>query len=203
MFTENIGYILQIITIAITLGLGLINSHQTKKLQHGQNIISVTTNYRMKRCEQLKECGQILLSNTTPALLSLNKNNSDMLKEAYKAAETMSMIMHRYFVYDRELIELASDIAELAILFDSNSDDKSIYLKLEYKRKTFRIKCDIYTTADWSRIKSETEGVNSSASDWEKYYLKIADSFKDELDRIKTDYEKSLSLLTVTSNDRL
>ncbi len=193
MFTENIGYVLQIVTIAITLGLGLINTYQTKKIQHGQNIISVTTNYRMKRCEQLKEFGQILLSNTAPTLLSFNDNNCKMLKDAYMAAESISMIMHRYFYYDKELIDLAADIAELAVLLNDNPDNKYAYLTLEYKRKLFRIKCDIYTATDWNRIKSETEGVNSSAEDWYMYYNTISQSFTDELARIKIDYDESLS----------
>lgn len=33
----TLSYVLQIVTIAITLGLGLIAAYQNKKLQHGQN----------------------------------------------------------------------------------------------------------------------------------------------------------------------
>lgn len=36
MFSEYFGYILQGITILITLSLGLVTSYQTKKLQHGK-----------------------------------------------------------------------------------------------------------------------------------------------------------------------
>ncbi len=195
MFVENIGYILQIVTIAITLGLGLINSYQNKKLQHGKNIISVTTNYRMKRCEQLKECGQTLLSNTAPELFSLNENNGTMLKEAYSAAEQISMILHRHFEWDKELIELAATVSECAFLFHNNPNDPKVRLDLEYNRDIFRIKCDIYTTVDWNRIKSETKGVNSSSIDWEKYYQKILTSFTGELNQIKADYDKAISIL--------
>lgn len=189
MFSEYFGYILQGITILITLSLGLVTSYQTKKLQHGKNIISVTTNYRMKRCEQLKECGQKLMANSAPELLDLNYRNSEMLYEAYTAAETISMILHRHFNYDKELIDLSAEIVKLAILYNKHNDNRA-YNELEYKRRIFRIKCDIYTTADWNRIKSETEGKNTSSQSWYDYYEKIAESFKDEILLIENEYKK-------------
>ena len=193
MIKENIGYILQIATLTLTLMLGLFNAYQNKKLQRGQNIISVTTNYRMKRCEQLKECGQKLMTNTEPELLKLNAEKSTMLCEAYTASETISMIMHRHFPCDRELIDMAAEIVALATRYSKDFSDIKAFHELEYKRKLFRIKCDIYTTADWNRIKSETDGVNSSAIDWTSYYKKIEKSFSDELNEIKNEFEKLMT----------
>ena len=190
-----LGYILQGVTIAITLALGLFNNFQTKKLQHGQNILSVTTNYRMKRSEQLKECGQKLVANTSPSLLSLGSNNDDLLIEACEACETISMILHRHFVYDKELIDIAFDIYELAVVYKSDLNNQKLQLDLEFKRNIFRLKCDIYTAAEWNRIKSETKGINSSADEWLEYYKSIEAAFIDEFDEIKRKYEQEISLL--------
>lgn len=185
-----LSYILQIITISITLGLGLFSAYQTKKIQHGQNIVSVTTNYRMRRCEQLKECGQILLSNSVPELLDLQAENHDMLKNAYTASETIGMIMHRHFAADKELIDLAGKIVEKAFLYNETKTDKTrLRAELTYKRKLFRIKCDIYTTADWNRIKSETQGVNTTSQSWLDYYAKLKDSFQKDIEEIETEYK--------------
>ena len=192
----NIGYyILQYATIIITLVLGFVNYYQNQKIQKGQNIISVTTNYRMKRCEQLKECGHKLISNSSVVLLKMNKDNYNLLYNINDASDNISLIMHRYFEYDRELIELAADIASLASLFSDDLGNKKLELELEYKRRVFVIKCDIYTTADWNRIKSETDGKNSSADDWYMYYKKFEVSYLDEINKLKFDYENAISKL--------
>ena len=191
MTGQHISYILQIITIAITLGLGLFSAYQTKKIQHGQNIISVTTNYRMKRSEQLKEYGQVLMSNTVPELFDLGTDMSQMLQAAYTAAESISMILHRHFDADKELIELASGIADLAFQY-CRKGDPVVRAELTYQRKVFRIKCDMYTTADWNRIKSETKGKNTTSESWIEYHAKLEDSFREEIDQAKREYEETV-----------
>lgn len=191
MTGQQISYILQIITIAITLGLGLFSAYQTRKIQHGQNIISVTTNYRMKRSEQLKEYGQLLMSNTVPELFDLGADTSQLLQAAYSAAESISMILHRHFDADKELIELAAGIADLAFRYCSKADPM-VRAELTYRRKLFRVKCDMYTTADWNRIKSETKGKNTTAESWIEYHTKLEDSFQEEMDQAKREYEETV-----------
>ena len=193
MFTESTGYILQIITIVCTVGLGLFSAYQTTRIQHGQNIISVTTSYRMKRSEQLKESGQMLLSNTVPELYSMKENVPAMLQSAYTAADTIAMILHRHFEVDKELIELAADIAGLAFRYSQlTAEDRNLYAELIYKRKLFGIKCDIYTTADWNRIKTETKGINTTSQSWLEYYDTLQRSFRDDLDEIEKEYENAV-----------
>ncbi len=192
MTGQYISYILQIITIAITLGLGLFSAYQTRKIQHGQNIISVTTNYRMKRSEQLKEYGQILMSNTVPELFDLAADAPKMLQAACTAAESISMILHRHFDADRELIELAASVADLAFRYCRKADPAA-YAELTYQRKVFRIKCDMYTTADWNRIKSETTGKNTTSESWIAYHTKLESAFREELDQAKKEFEEAVS----------
>ena len=191
MTGQQISYILQIITIAITLGLGLFSAYQTRKIQHGQNIISVTTNYRMKRSEQLKEYGQVLMSNTVPELFDFGTDTSKMLQAAYSAAESISIILHRHFDADKELIELAAGIADLAFQY-CRKKDLLVRAELTYQRKVFRIKCDMYTTADWNRIKSETTGKNTTSESWIEYHTKLEDLFRQELDQAKREYEETV-----------
>lgn len=191
MTGQYISYILQIITIAITLGLGLFSAYQTRKIQHGQNIISVTTNYRMKRSEQLKEYGQILMSNTVPDLFDLGADATKMLQAACMAAESISMILHRHFDADRELIELSASVADLAFRYCRKADPAA-RAELTYQRKVFRIKCDMYTTADWNRIKSETKGKNTSSESWIAYHTKLESSFQEELDQLQKEYEEAI-----------
>ena len=190
MLENSLGYILQIATISITLTLGLISVYQTRKIQRGQNIISVTTNYRLKRTEQLREFSRCLMSNTNPLLMKLDADNIKMLQKASDASEAISTILHRYFDADRELIELADNIVQLAVTYNNSNNDERIYYELVYKRDLFKIKCDIYTTADWNRIKSETKGTNTSWESWVEYYTEIDKGFTDEINEIKRKYEE-------------
>ena len=191
MLENSLGYILQVATIFITLTLGLISVYQTRKIQRGQNIISITTNYRLKRTEQLREFSRCLLANTNPFLMKLDNDSIKMLQKANDSSEAISTILHRYFDADRELIELADNIVQLAFTYNSNNNEKICY-ELIYKRDLFRIKCDIYTTADWNRIKSETEGVNTSSESWIKYYMEVEKGFEEKMNEIKRKYEESV-----------
>jgi len=198
---NNLSYILQIITILITLILGLISVYQTRKLQYGQNIISVTTNKRLKRTEQIREFAQCLMTNTNPTLLNLDIDNKKMIFEANNASEGISTILHRYFEADRELIELADDIVQLAYTYNnSNRNTDKIYCELIYKRQLFKIKCDIYASSEWSRIKSETKGVNTSAKSWIEYYSEISKGFENEINKIKSEYEASIQNISKENN---
>ncbi len=179
--------ILQIATIAITLLLGLISYYQTKKIQHGQNIIAVTTKYRSERSEQLKEAGTVLLSNTSPRLLEMSEDAVSMLKEATCAAEKIGMILHRNFGADRDLIELSSEILQTATAYVNGRNEDTLR-RLLYLQETFRLHCDLYACADWNRIKQETKGENTSSQSWIDYYAKLEEDFASEFEDIKQKY---------------
>lgn len=178
---------LQIATITITLLLGLISYYQTKKIQHGQNIISVTTKYRSERSEQLKEAGAALLSNTSPRLLEMSKDAVSLLKEATCASEKIGMILHRNFKADKDLIELADEILQTATAY-ANERREDTLRRLLYLQEIFRLKCDLYAGADWNRIKQETKGENTSSQSWIDYYADLEKSFAPEFERIKEKY---------------
>jgi hypothetical protein len=113
--------------------------------------------------------------------LDREENNAELLKAAVSAAEEISMILHRHFSADEELIVLSQEIAALAMQYKKGDE----LAALERKRKLFRLKCDIYTSADWNRIKSETKGVNTSSQSWIDYYKKLEEDYKDELDSLQ------------------
>ena len=198
MFEQSIGYILQIATIAITLSLGLLTAAQTRKLQHGQNIISVTTKYRMDRSEQLRLSSEQLLSNTAPDLLTLEPGKShDMLLKAEEAACRIGVILHRNFQRDGELITMAENIRNAALSYvklASGPNDaacRKAHAHLEYLRQIYMVKVDIYTSADWWRIKKETEGINTSSQEWIDYYATIEEQFAQQMEQARITYKKA------------
>ena len=192
-----IGYILQVITISITLALGVINLFQTKKIQKGQNIIAVTTKYRLQRSEQIKECGKIILADSAPEIAKKSQAKAEeMLCRVYEASAQYSMILHRSFKQDMELIVLSDVIAKtlneyIECLYDKKDKKKAEFLaeKLYKIREAFSIKCVVYTAAEWYRIKKETDGNNTTAMDWKEYYAKISLPYAEQLQELLKDYQ--------------
>ena len=187
----EIAYILQIITIIITVALGMVTYFQNKKLQHGQNIIAINTTYRIKRSEQLKDCTERILTNTNPELLKLQADAFDMLKAGVQASEEIGAIMHRNFAPDLEIITIANTVTDTAIRYNQSSyKDDEILNELLYNRELFKLKCDIYTSAEWRRAKNETKGENTSAESWFKDYYELEEGFLNDFESLKLKYNK-------------
>ena len=185
----DITPILQIITIAMTLFLGLVTYYQNKKLQHGQNIVSVTTKYRGERSEQLKDAATQLLTNTSAELLKMDIDTDRLFFEAVHASERIGMILHRNFEADKELICLADSVVKAAVCFRKSLSDEALN-ELLYLQETFRLKCDLYSAAEWNRIKEETKGENTTSHSWIEYHERLQRDFQPEFDRIKETYKR-------------
>ncbi|MBQ4639042.1 MAG: hypothetical protein IJB69_00810 [Clostridia bacterium] len=184
----EISYILQIVTISITLIFGIITYLQTKQIQHSQNIVSVTTNYRLTRSEQLKEAGVDLLTNTTPEILEMCRNPEEMLTKATRAYEKIGIIMHRNFEADKLLISLAENIRDAAFEYVKKGYQQAEKIRLEYLQKVFRLRCDMYSSAEWNRVKRETVGRDTTSQSWIDYYGGIEKKFDAEIVELRKEY---------------
>ena len=191
-----IGYFLQIITITATVVLGLYTAIQSKKLQKGQHIVSVTTNYRLQRSEHIKQCGTILLSNSLPELLDESKEKAYiMLQKSHEASCQLSEILHRCFNQDMELITLSEKINDLVfeyikgVYLGKDIDITETRRKLIGFRKVFIIKCDMYTYAEWRRIKKETSGIDTMSEEWIEFYKELSNKYNEELERVYKEYK--------------
>ena len=81
-------------------------------------------------------------------------------------------------------------------LYHSNVQDE-IYISVLKKRlcayrKIFIIKCDIYTYAEWVRIKKETNGVNTSSKEWIAFYKNLQSKYDAELVQTISEYSDVL-----------
>lgn len=191
----TLSYILQVVTISITLILGLLSAYQNRKLQHGQNIISVTTSIRAKRTDRLQECGEEVITNTMPELLDMQKEPELMLKNACQAAETMGMLLHRNFEADKELIDMSAQIVQLAITYvnagkTEGTKKREALQKLMYHRDVFKLKCDCYFSAEWDRVKRETKGKDTSSQSWIDYHKEICEKNRELFEEVEKKYSR-------------
>ena len=184
MFESILGYILQGITILATLILGIYTATQSRKLQRGQNVVSVTTTFRLQRSEQIKQAATTLLSNSAPELLDGNEETAyRMLQTAIQASCQLSTILHRSFDRDMELILLSETLCQLIAAYIKEKDTQLLRRIVGY-RKIFTIKCDMYTYAEWNRIKKETSGIDTLSEEWMKFYEALSDKYLEELESV-------------------
>ena len=172
---EILNLVISGISLATTFFLTVLSYRLTKKINHGQNIIAVTTSYRQKQLELIQKYGQQILIFSNIELLS---KKNECLKELISATEGITLILHWHFKKDRQLIILSNEIIKIV------EKDEIDYNLLENHRNLFRILIDLHTSSDWYRIKEETKGINTSTDLWEKRYEKNIKEFQSEIDEL-------------------
>ena len=163
--------ILQCLTIAVTLSLGISNVVLSRRMQKGRNIVDITTGYRLERMKAQQDAMRRLLVHASPVGMRLDAASAARTAGgAIEAAAAFETLLHAHFDRDRELIEAARRTALLAAEFaqslaaDGATPEQERQLAGQLHR-TSRLN-DMYVAAEWSRIKRETEGRNTKTEEW-------------------------------------
>ena len=171
-------YIIPIITVSVTLLLGVLGFIVNSLIQRKSNSIQVITKTRLARREKTKELmsKMIMLSNINYLNTNDNKDSIRLL------IETSSNIRSEYsqvFECDRRLIDITESLTNSIIgyLNNPNEDNKII---LNNNRNVFIKDMDIYIQTEWKRIKLETVGKmnNSKFSSWNEIYNQYQNDYK-------------------------
>lgn len=179
--------VLQLVTIGVTLLLGLINVFLSRRIQKGRNIVDITTKYRLERMKMQQDAMRRLLVNASPVRMRLDRNSlAESIVRVFDAAAAFETLLHAHFEQDRELIgqtRLAAELAaQYADVLSRGAGDADLEDRLEQQLREISRLNDIYTAAEWTRIKQETEGRNTKAEEWSKAYGIILRN-RAELDR--------------------
>lgn len=180
-------YVLQAVTIAVTLVLGVCNARMTRRIQKGRNIVEITTQYRLDRMKAQQQALCRLLTDASPVNLKLNASSArEMAGRAIGAAAAFESMLHLCFDRDRELVEQIRLTAEAAAAFARSvaegGCDPELERILAWRLRMASNLCDKYVAAEWARIKRETEGRNTKTEEWYAAYEEICCRYK-ELDR--------------------
>lgn len=178
--------VLQLVTIGVTLLLGLINVYLSRRIQKGRGMLEVTTKYRLERMKMQQDAMRRLLVSASPIRMQLDRSSqAESIGRMFDAAAAFETLLHAHFEQDRELIDQTRLTAELAAQYaavlDSGASDDDLKKRLEKQLKEISRLNDLYTAADWTRIKQETELRNTKAEEWVKIYAEILRNRK-ELD---------------------
>ena len=146
-----------IITVSVTMILGVLGFVVNTVLQRKNNSIKIITQYRIDRKNATQEITAKLLSYTDfhyyEALTQeeKNKNVQNIVTEISK----LRSIYYFSFSRDAELVSSAYEIKRLFCMPEKNWD------AINSARARYARLADVYTSTDWKRIKLETVGKGS------------------------------------------
>ncbi|MBQ3219053.1 MAG: hypothetical protein IJB32_00455 [Clostridia bacterium] len=159
-----------IITVSVTLVLGIIGFIVNTLLQRKNNSIKIITQYRIDRKNSTQEITAKLLSYTDYHFhMSLTdeekrKNVQNIVKEV----ANLRSVYYFSFPKDAEFVKAAYSLK------NAYCEEKKDWNKISIAQANFAHISDIYTSTDWKRIKLETVGkgrsTKSALPSWTEIY---------------------------------
>ena len=155
---------ISLLTVLVTLLLGILGFIVNTYLQRQNNSIDIITKNRIERRTRTQEIMATFIKyadyNSIKSIIALNKQN-EAIQELYTNYSTLRSLYTKTFKKDIDLInncaDLLNTIVNYIINFEKYTKD-DIDKQLDIDMKNFEYIFDLYLYTDWSRIKAETVG---------------------------------------------
>ncbi len=159
-----------IITVLVTLFLGIIGFIVNTLLQRKNNSIKIITQYRIDRKNYTQEITAKLLS-YTDYHYHMSLTEEEQRKNVQNIVKEVANLRSLYFFSfpkDAEFVEAAYTLK------NAYCEDEKDWDKISLAQANFAHISDIYTSTDWKRIKLETVGkgknTKSALPSWTEIY---------------------------------
>ena len=171
-------YIIPIITVCVTLLLGILGFIVNSLIQRKSNSIQVITKTRLARREKSKTLLSNIIKLSDPIYLDISKDKDDTLKELIGNVTDLRFEYTQTFKCDYDLISASEEVKKFAIEYVK---DKNNLEELNNKRNNLIKIGDIYLQTEWKRIKLETVGKmkNKKLSSWDDIYQEYEKNYHD------------------------
>lgn len=159
-----------IITVSVTLVLGIIGFIVNTLLQRKNNSIKIITQYRIDRKNSTQEITAKLLSYTDYHFyMSLtDEEKRENVQNIVKEVANLRSVYYFSFPKDAEFVKAAYSLK------NAYCEEKKDWNKISIAQANFAHISDIYTSTDWKRIKLETVGkgrsTKSALPSWTEIY---------------------------------
>ncbi len=178
--------LISIITICVTVLLGVAGFLINTYMQRKNNSITVITGYRLERRQKMMNLVSILLANSDPYYIesSNEEEKKNIIKELSKASNEFRTIFVYSFEEDKCFIELVYSFRKL--VYDYINNNGVTLEQLKDAREELSKECDLYSATDWKRIKLETVGKtnNKFISTWTSIFNDYKNNYpKDKCDK--------------------
>ena len=177
----NTTAIISIISICVTLFLGMIGFIVNTLIQRKNNSIQVITKKRLERRDKIQQLSSNILTLSDIDVLSFQNgdNTKDYIMELVSKCTDLRSILECEFEKDCELIQKAFKIKTQVVSFlQTNGQNEQ---ELKKARNEFSEVIDKYITTEWQRIKLETIGKTkkhkSGYYTWHSLYIKNEETF--------------------------
>lgn len=159
-------YILQIITIVITVITLIINVFVTLKTSKQENYNSIITKSRLDFMNQDRiSSAQFIAEAKNIALMIKNGNNSMDLKPLYYAFTQISIALKPYNTMEKKILDSGNGIIDLIEQSITNSKlDQTLSTRID----EFVRLINIYDDADWKFIKQQFNSTKKKSEDFDK-----------------------------------
>ena len=160
---------ISLLTVLVTLLLGILGFIVNTYLQRQNNSIDIITKNRMERRTKTQEIMASFMKyadyNSIKSTIALNKQN-EAIQELYNNYSTLRSLYTYTFSKDIDLINRCRDLLNTIVKFLNDFDKYSkedIDKQLQSDKENFEYIFDLYLYTDWSRIKAETVGKRKKA----------------------------------------
>ena len=165
---------ISILTVCVTLLLGVGGFLVNSFIQRKSNSIAVITQTRLSRREQTRVLFSELLALSDPAYLALATDERlEIVKKSATLCGELRSYYSRSFPLDGKLIDAGLDL-HVALSEYLSAPCKNALTAVKEKREEFSKIADVYMQTEWKRIKFETVGKGKkgpkSLPSWEHDY---------------------------------
>lgn len=155
---------ISLLTVLVTLLLGILGFIVNTYLQRQNNSIDVITKNRIERRTKTQEIMAAFIKyadyNSIKSIIALNKQN-ETIQELYTNYATLRSLYTNTFAKDIELMNKCKDLLNTIVKYLNDFEKFSkedIDKQLNIDKQNFENIFDLYLYTDWSRIKAETIG---------------------------------------------
>ena len=161
-----------ILTVSVTMILGVLGFIVNTVLQRKNNSIKIITQYRIDRKNATQDITAKLLCYTDYHYYESLTNEEKKQNIKMIVAEISKLRSIYYFSFQKD-IELVSAAYKIKKLFCETKQD---WGAINHARAEYAHLADVYTSTDWKRIKLETVGKNTRNDKFLPKWTEIYDS---------------------------
>ena len=173
--------LISILTVCVTLLLGVGGFLVNSFIQRKSNSITVITQTRLNRREQTRTLFSEMLAISDPKYLTfINDEKKELIKKSAALCGDLRSYYSRSFPIDGQFID-AGNALHNALADYLSSPNEGLLDVVKSKRKEFSKIADVYMQTEWKRIKIETIGKGKkgpkSLPSWEHDYHSYEDYY--------------------------
>lgn len=174
----NIEVLISIISVCVTLLLGVVGFIANSFIQRKSHSIQVITKTRLARREKTKELTAKMIVLSDVEYLDTIESKDIVIQQVVEVFSNLRAEYSNVFRCDKVLLETCESLKDSVIKYIKHKDNKEVLL---LARNEFIKVSDLYIQTEWKRIKLETVGKmknKKNIQSWDEIYNGYSKEYK-------------------------